>query len=291
MNSDWLEAFLAFSDTLNFTRAAEQLYISQPALHVKIAKLSEYVGKPLYQKTGRNLLLTAEGKKLQAFAREQGEQAQNFLSWLREGESTGSISLCAGEGAFLYLLEAAVSAFTRKESSSLHVKVGDQQKVLDTVLSGEAHIGVTPVDTAPDDLICHPLTKVGQVLVMPASHALAKKRKLKLGDLKGKKLIVPLPDRPHRILVNRLLMDAEVEWEAAIEVNGWELMINFVKQGLGLAIVNEYCTIPRGLVARPLPAFPALQFHLVLRRHAAKNAGVDTLKKMLLENKDSWKSK
>ena len=58
MRADWLQAFLTFSETMNFTRAAAGLNISQPALHVKVGKLAEWAGQPLYRKAGRNLVLT-----------------------------------------------------------------------------------------------------------------------------------------------------------------------------------------------------------------------------------------
>ena len=177
MKSDWLEAFLAFSDTLNFTRAAEQLNISQPALHVKISKLAEFVGKPLYQKTGRNLVLTAEGQQLQAFARDQLELAQSFLQVLRKGSSEQEVCLSAGEGAFLYLLGNAVSSYIRRSSFKLRIRTGSQKKVIEDVLTGEAHMGVVLLDAEHENLACTPFAKVGQVLVMPASHPLASKRK------------------------------------------------------------------------------------------------------------------
>ncbi|MBU6951758.1 LysR family transcriptional regulator [Hahella sp. HN01] len=52
MKSDWIESFLVFSECMNFTHAAERLHISQPALHVKIKKLSEQLQTPLYRKSG-----------------------------------------------------------------------------------------------------------------------------------------------------------------------------------------------------------------------------------------------
>ncbi len=54
MNYDWLFSFVAFADRLNFTRAAEELHITQPALHAQIRKLSEDVGTTLYRREGRS---------------------------------------------------------------------------------------------------------------------------------------------------------------------------------------------------------------------------------------------
>ncbi|MEJ2229481.1 MAG: LysR family transcriptional regulator [Alphaproteobacteria bacterium] len=75
MRADWLQAFLTFSQSMNFTRAAEMLNISQPALHVKIGKLAEWLGQPLYRKEGRNLVLTPVGERVSAYAREEQERS------------------------------------------------------------------------------------------------------------------------------------------------------------------------------------------------------------------------
>ncbi len=289
MKSDWLEAFLVFSDTLNFTRAAEYLHISQPALHVKISKLGGYIGKPLYQKAGRNLVLTMEGQQLQAFARDQIEQAQSFLQVLRNGRVDQDVCLSAGEGTFLYLLGDAVSTYMSRTASKLRIKTGNQKNIVEDVLSGEAQIGIAPMDAEHESLSCIPYTRVGQVLVMPSSHPLASKRKISLKSLRGERLIVPPENKPHRILINRLLMDKQVDWEVAVEVSGWELMLNFVRQGMGLAIVNEYCNIPDSLIAVPLTEFPAIQFQLIKRQQAGKRAAVDELENVLLEYKDAWR--
>ncbi|MEZ5510507.1 MAG: LysR family transcriptional regulator [Gammaproteobacteria bacterium] len=290
MRSDWLESFLVFSDTLNFTRAAEALHISQPALHVKISKLSEYVGKPLYHKSGRNLLLTAEGQQLQAFARDQSEQAASFLQILRNGSAVQDVCLSAGEGTFLYLLGDAISAFMSRSSHKLRIRTGTQSDVVKDVLSGEAHVGITPLDSVNESLACRPYSEVGQMLVMPAAHPLASKRKVGLKSLNGERLIVPSENRPHRILINRLLMDLKVDWNVSVEVDSWELMLNFVKHGMGLAIVNEYCQIPDELVAKPLPEFPVIQFQLIKRRHASDRWAVNELEAALIEHKDHWKN-
>lgn len=289
MKSDWLEAFLVFSETLNFTKAAERLHISQPALHVKIRRLSEFVGRALYQKSGRNLLLTPEGKKVQAFAREQSEQAQGFLELLRNGSTEEEVCLSAGEGTYLYLLGDAISSFITSSSSKLRIRVGNQRAIIEDVISGSAHVGITPLDAQDQDLICRPYTRVGQVLAMRADHPLASKSRITLSSLQGEALIVPPENAPHRILINRLLMDLQVDWRVSVEVTGWELMLKFVKQGLGMAIVNEYCSIPPGLVAKPLREFPSIQFHLIKRRHAATKPAVNELEKMLLQFKDAWR--
>ena len=61
LRTEWLEAFIAFAERLNFTHAARALHLSQPALFVQISKLGEAVGVPLYFRQGRQLQLTMLG--------------------------------------------------------------------------------------------------------------------------------------------------------------------------------------------------------------------------------------
>ncbi|WP_433478061.1 helix-turn-helix domain-containing protein [Spirillospora sp. CA-142024] len=67
LSTDALASFAVFADHLNFTRAAEELHISQPALHVKVQKLAENLGRPLYTRQGRRLTLTSTGEQVARF--------------------------------------------------------------------------------------------------------------------------------------------------------------------------------------------------------------------------------
>lgn len=90
-------------------------------------------------------------------------------------------------------------------------------------------------------------------------------------------------------LAGGALQSASVEWQPAVEANGWELMLHFVKLGIGVAIVNACCRIPPGVSVRPLPELPSVQFHLF---HAKKPLSKPTaeLKAALLRHADTWKS-
>src|SRR5262245_4265465 len=113
MNYERIFAFAVFADHLNFTRAARQLHISQPALHVQIKKLAEEVGCPLYRRTGKALSLTQEGKRLAAFGREVQQRGRSVVEELRGESVSGPVVLASGQGAFLYLLGPAIQRFPK----------------------------------------------------------------------------------------------------------------------------------------------------------------------------------
>ena len=290
MRSDWLEAFLAFAESMNFTRAAEVLNISQPALHVKIGKLADWLGQPLYRRAGRNLVLTPAGERLSVFAREQTARSSAFVEQFKTGADHQPVELCAGAGAYLYLLGPAISAFLDCAAHPLQLVTGNRDRTVDLVLSGQAHIGVTSLDAMVPGLVANTLTEVDQVLVMPVGHRLAQRSRVRLKDLGDEALIVPPQGRPHRTMLNQMLMSAGVSWQIAVEAEGWELMLHFARLGVGLAVVNGCCHIPEELTARPLRELPVIGYHVVYRPGGVEHAGAALLKTCLMQHKDQWRS-
>jgi len=208
MKSDWLESYLVFSDLLNFTKAANQLHISQPALHVKMSKLSDYIGKPLYQKVGRNLVLTSAGEQLRGFALEQTHRSNSFLAQLRGSSANDTVSLIAGEGTYRHLISDALSQFMLHSGYKLKIYTGDANKIAKSVISGHANLGITPLTHSRDLLKYQKFYTAHQNVVMPAEHPLTRKKWISFKDLEKTSLVVPPEGKPHRELITRVLMDA-----------------------------------------------------------------------------------
>jgi DNA-binding transcriptional LysR family regulator len=266
LDSERLASFIAFAEELNFTRAAARLHLSQPALHVQVAKLAAEVGAALYQRQGRALTLTHAGREVLAFARETRRRTEAFLAGLG-APAPRSVALAAGEGALLYVLGGAVRQAAAEVD--LRILVRDRDGVLDALRTGLAQVGVTALAAPPDDLHAVRARTVGMSLVVPRGHALARKRRVALADLDGARLIVPPPGRPHREQVERALAAAGVSWERAVEATGWPIMLAYAGLGIGLAIVNDICPVPRGCVARPLRELAPLAYYVLQRRGGA----------------------
>jgi DNA-binding transcriptional LysR family regulator len=171
----------------------------------------------------------------------------------------------------------------KKDPAPLRLLTLDAAGAVEAVRSGKAHLGVATLETVPDGLDAQVLARVEQVLVLPSRHPLSARGELKLSDLKDQRLVVPPPDRPHRILLARALQSADVPWKPAVEAGGWELMMEFVRMGMGLAVVNGFCSLPKGVEARPLRGLPAVLYHVFHLPGAARQGAPSRLKKVLLE--------
>lgn len=269
IDSTWVTSFTVFADELNFTRAAKRLHLSQPSLHVQISKLAETLGVSLYERNGRNLSLTRQGEVVLRFARDVGTRHEALLADLAEVERAPRITLVAGTGALLYVLGPAISDIQRRGEALLRVMSRDAVGAMDAVISGRAHAGVAALDTVPEELESTILTHSSLRVALPSGHALTRKRRIGPRDLEGETLILPPTSRPHRQSVERLLEAEGVTWRLGLEASGWELMLRYATLRIGLALVNDICVLPKGLVSRPFVGVPPISYRWIEPRSKA----------------------
>jgi DNA-binding transcriptional LysR family regulator len=248
---DALRAFRVFAEHRNFTRAAGEVHISQPALHVKVTKLAAALGVDLYERDGRELVLTAEGEAVARLAADLDRRLALFAADLAPAGGTEPFVLAAGEGAHLYVVAGAVRRLLAG-GTGLRLLTTDAAATVEAVRAGRADLGVTVLRSRPRGLTVVPVAAYPQVLIMPAGHPLARARELSLADLAGVPLVLPPPGRPHRQTIERALRRARIRPTVAVEAQGWAPTLHFVAVGVGLAVVNGCVTPGPDLVARPV---------------------------------------
>jgi DNA-binding transcriptional LysR family regulator len=274
-----LEAFAIFAKHRNFTHAADELHVSQPALHARIRKLEQTLGRQLYERQGRTLLLTQTGEHLAAFANDTRSRAAAFLEGL-DALPPRPLVLAAGSGAYLYVIGDVIRRYLDRKLG-LRLTTTDSDATVDAVRDGTADIGVTALTIPPDDLDCELLTQYPQVLAIRPDHRLADRRTVRLKDLEGESLVVPPLTRPHRIQLERSLLDAGVDWSVAVEAEGWVLLVHFVRLGVGPAVVNGFVRTPAAVRTVPVKDLPPIRYYVITRWNRAGDNRLDTLRGLL----------
>jgi LysR family transcriptional regulator, low CO2-responsive transcriptional regulator len=283
MYLDDLHAFTVFSELLNFTHSAERLAISQPALYVKVKKLSHDLGVPLYEKVGRTLKLTVQGEELARFGREILAARDRFLEKLTGQHLHQPVTLAAGAGSYLYLLGEAIRQYREQVTAPLNLITAKREDALQHLKSGRAQLAVTVLNTVPQGLEATLLCSIPCQLVLRRDHALAKKKGLCIRDLADSSLIVPPAGSPFREVLATYFQQHKVDWSVALEANGWELMMHFAGLGLGLAIVNGCCEVPRGCVAIPIPELPPANYYLLFPKSGLLGPNTERLKNCIVQ--------
>ncbi|MGI8648716.1 MAG: LysR family transcriptional regulator [Acidimicrobiales bacterium] len=267
LGSDAVRAFGVFADRLNFTTAARFLHISQPALHVKIRKLSKALNETLYERNGRHLVLTPAGEALAEFAQDEKARVEHFMNALK-GFENRPLVLASGRGAFLNIVDLGVAA-ELKRGTKLKFVLDDAIKTMAMVEQGKADVAVGVFERVPSRLCITPIASYPQIVVVPRTHSWAKHQSIQIRDLEGLSLAVPPISWPQRQTLERVLRDAGVDWEVAVEAEGWDLLLHLTKLGVAPAIANACVHIPVGFIGVPIKGLPTVEYSALMRRGAS----------------------
>ena len=278
MDYDWLRSFESFATHLNFTHAARALGLTQPAVHNHVRRLAEAFAVTLYRRQGRSLVLTDEGLRVLSYAREQRRREEQFRALLAGETPRLDVTLCAGVGAQRYLLGAALKAFMQQHPGRLRLLAASAEQSVEWLRRGEVELAVTALPRVPQGLSATSLLQSHAAVAMPRRHPLAKSCaadvSLKPSQLDDVALIVPPLGRPQRTMLERFLDAENVNWRAVAEARDWSHMLHLVKLGVGLAVVNDFCQPPAGVVLRRLTGIPSIRYQL-LRRGELSDAAKD----------------
>ena len=289
-----LRAFCQVARLGSVSRAAEALYLSQPAVTLQLQALERELGVRLLERSGRRMTPTREGDLLYEMARPLVEGLDNLAATFREqvrGLDAGELNVAAGSSTILYLLPGIVDAFRRRHADvrlSLHNVTGASG--LDLLRSDAVDLAVGSMLDVPADLTYAPVYNFEPMLIMPPDHPLAGKADLVLEDLSPYGLILPPKRLTTYRLVDLVFQQNRVPYTVALEVGGWEVIKQYVAMGLGISIVTAICLTEadrQRLAARSLARwFPSRSYGIVMRKgkflSAQARAFVDLIKPEVL---------
>ena len=269
-----LRAFCQVARLGSVSRAAEALYLSQPAVTLQLQALERELGVRLLERSGRRMTPTREGDLLYEMARPLVEGLDNLAATFREqvrGLDAGELNVAAGSSTILYLLPGIVDAFRRGHADvrlSLHNVTGASG--LDLLRSDAVDLAVGSMLDVPADLSYAPVYSFEPMLIMPPEHPLATKPDLRLEDLSPYGLILPPKRLTTYRLVDLVFQQNRVPYTVALEVGGWEVIKQYVAMGLGISIVTAICLTDadrQRLAARSLARwFPSRSYGIVMRK-------------------------
>ncbi|RZA17194.1 MAG: LysR family transcriptional regulator [Lysobacteraceae bacterium] len=269
-----LRAFCQVARLGSVSRAAEALYLSQPAVTLQLQALERELGVRLLERSGKRLTPTREGELLYEMAKPLVEGLDGLAAQFREqvrGLDAGELNVAAGSSTILYLLPGIVDAFRRHHADvrlSLHNVTGAGG--LDLLRSDAVDLAVGSMLDVPADLSYAPVYRFEPMLIMPPDHPLARKRDLSLEDLSPYGLILPPKRLTTYRLVDLVFQQNRVPYTVALEVGGWEVIKQYVAMGLGISIVTAICLTDadrQRLAARSLARwFPSRSYGIVMRK-------------------------
>jgi len=248
-----LHVFLTVAREGSFSRAAEKLFRTQPAVSLAINRLEVSVGQPLFVRGARPVRLTDEGALLRDYAQRLlnlREEARKGLSDLR-GLARGELSLGVNESSIHALLPSL--ARFRKLHPGVRIAVHRtfSRDIPHEVLNYRLDLGAVSYVPREPQLAATEILRDELTFVVPPRHKLAKRRSVDVTELAKETFIAHIVESPFRRRVIELFARHHTPLNMTVEMPTIESIKRFVQMGMGVAIVPRMCVrweVERGLL-------------------------------------------
>jgi LysR family transcriptional regulator, transcriptional activator of the cysJI operon len=251
-----LQIFLSVSKHLNYTRAGEEINLSQPSVSVRIHQLESELRVKLFEQLGKKVVLTDAGQLLVPYANRviaAVDDAHHAVDEL-QGLERGSLRIGASTTPGMYLVPQVVARFKRSHPKiDIHLRIKDTREVEDGVLNNEFDFGFVGGHLAAAEVSAHAWLTDELLLVVSPDHRLTNKKTVRKQDLEGESFIVRESGSATRATIVTQLQQANFELETVIEMENPESIKKAVQSGLGIAFISKFA-IATELKAKTLTA-------------------------------------
>jgi DNA-binding transcriptional LysR family regulator len=253
-----IEVFRALMTAGSVTKAAEMLFTSQPTVSRELARMEQSIGFALFERTGGRLRPTLSALTLFDEIKRAYiglERVASTAASLREFQG-GQLSIIALP-AFSHSILPGASKRFHDAQPGVSLSIATQESpFLEEWLSAQRYdLGLTEHGAPPPGTRLTPLLEVDEVCVLPERHPLLKKRVIELKDFADQAFISLSPSDPYRLQIDEAFVQAGIARRQLIETPTAVSVCSFVRQGLGIAIVNPLTAVDfagRYLHIRPL---------------------------------------
>lgn len=235
-----LEVFAAVARHLSYTRAAEELHLSQPAVSMQIRQLEEAAGLPLFEKLGKQIHLTQAGREFFHYSQTVGRQLQELDEVIEalKGVHSGHLRISVATTAN-YFATRLLAAFSRRyPGTTFSLDVTNRKTLLDQLASNETDLVIMGKPPEKLDLDATPFMENPLVIIAPPSHPLAAKKNIPLIGLQDEVFVAREQQSGTRIAMERFFQECGVTLNTRMEMTSNSAIKHAVEAGLGLGIVS-----------------------------------------------------
>ena len=293
MDIDGISTFVAIARLGGFTRAADQLHRSQPAISRRIGLLEDELGAPLLERGRGEVRLTAAGQAFLPFA-------EALLATIRDGceavrasvaEQRGNVSLAlVGTLADTHIVDVLRKFARQSKGAALDLQTASSQDVSDLVRRGEATLGLRYFSDERADLVSTIVTRERMLVVCSRGHRLAGRR-ARRRDLQDERWIGFPAARGREFfgqILARQLIAANLDIHPILRIDSLTAQKRLVEAGFGIGLVPESSIrdeIRLGVLATisGTPVETSVPVALIYRRRGYLNAAAKALISILLE--------
>lgn len=287
-----LQIFRSAAKNLSFTHAAEELFLTQPAVSMQIKQLENAVGIPLYEQLGKKIHLTEAGKLMLQFSSEihrQFKQTEKELEDLKGIE--GGLLQVSVATTVNYYAARLLSKFCQKYSRvRINLDVTNRATLLAKLEQNETDLvlmGSVPNDS---DLVVEPFMENPLVIIAPPNHPLVGEKRIPLRKIKDDTLLMREVGSGTRMAMEQFFLEKKnFKLISMIEMNSNEAIKQSVEAGLGLGVVSLHTIELEKEVGRlkvlDVNNFPIVQnWNIIYRKGKRLSAAAESFRQFIHKN-------
>jgi len=286
-----LKVFEAVARHSSYTRAAEELHLTQPAVSIQVKSLEESVGLALFEQFGKQIYMTSAGEEILRYARSiaaQVDEISDVVARLK-GVSRGSLHLAVATTAN-YFITHLLAAFHRQfPDVSINLSVTNRQGLLKQLAENSIDMVVMGEPPGERDLAGQAFMDNPLVVIAPPDHPLGTRKRIPLKTIAGERFVVREEDSGTRAAMTRFARRHQIAFTPAMVMTSNEAIKQAVSAGLGLGLVSAH-TLELDLYANRLQIldvahFPiARHWYIVHRQGKRLSPAADAFRDFLVEN-------
>lgn len=243
MNLRHLVSFVAVAESLNFSRAAEELHVAQPAVSQQIRALELELGVTLFDRIGKRVSLTEAGRALLPYARQILATVEAAENEVRERSQLkrGKTSLGAPPTVSIHVLPARLMEFKQLwPGLDVTLREAGTETLLRLIEDGKLDLAIVATDVLPESVESTPFLEETYVLAVSPRHPfLGKRQTVKLADLSTEPFILFPEGYKLREVTLTACRRAGFEPKVALDGGAMQSALEFVGAGLGVALVPD----------------------------------------------------
>lgn len=265
-----METFLAVCEFQNFTKAADTLGLTQPAVSRQMKSLEEYYGVPLFRYEGKKLSLTPAGETLQRFA-QVARNDEAFLQKKLHGQTAAPLRLGSTPTPGEFMLPPLIAAYLKEyPASNVHITIQNTEALLEKLDRGEIDLAAVEGNFSKQNYACLLFSRQNFVPILSSDQNVPGHT---LEDLLSFPLILREPGSGNRGILEYSLRRHNLlpeDFAGIIEVNDIRLQKTLVRQGCGIAFLFEAAAAGEaGLKILSADGFPLQhEINLVWRKNS-----------------------
>jgi LysR family transcriptional regulator, low CO2-responsive transcriptional regulator len=275
-----LQVFEAAARLGGYTRAAETLHLSQPAVSMQIRQLEEQAGMPLFDQIGKKVHLTDAGRTLYKHAQSilaQVHEAQLEFEEMR-GVRRGQLNITIASTANYFAPRLLAAFCQRHPEVKVSLDVSNREHILELLNETDKDLAIMGRPPEASDLVAHPFMENPLVVIAAPDHPLAQARDIPLARLNEETFISREIGSGTRMAAERFFDEAGTRLTTAMEMSSNEAIKQAVQAGLGLGVVSVHTLemeLALGrLVVLDVQGFPILRHWYAVHRQGKRFSAV-----------------